>query len=421
MPDSLDTISKKISALNKTTLDSMVEKDKLAIIKNFTETGIKILKADFGFAWWKFTEEEEYKLVYKSDSTPYNPTIPRDKAGNYIARITKKPFFDSDVKKGEYEFNISDYLKSYIIIPIFYGDNVYGSVVLCYKKKHNFTEEEVSLATALGNTNAQTITVHHLIESEREALTLAKKQKETQVLLEEEKLKTEFIANATHEFRTPLAIMRGNVELVLRDKNKSLASAAKALRVVDKEIIRLSALLSDLALLTNPKKNQKQVIHTIPVNLEYLLKKMAKRLAVLARNKKISIKITNRLGGAKILGDEKYLEKLFINLLRNAIIYGKEKGHIIVDISKSKKNMAVIKVADNGIGMSKQELPHVFDRFFRTDKARMMTNIGTGLGLAISKSVVESHGGTISVKSTEGKGTMFTVELPLAKKMAKKV
>jgi len=124
------------------------------------------------------------------------------------------------------------------------------------------------------------------------------------------------------------------------------------------------------------------------------------------------LEINNKLKDLKIMGDEKYLEKLFINLFRNAIIYGKENGTIIVDIEKV-KNKAIIKITDDGIGISKADLPYIFERFYRTDKARMMTNIGTGLGLAIAKSVAESHGGTISATSTEGKGTTFTVELPI--------
>jgi signal transduction histidine kinase len=398
-----------INLLNEILFRSMAEGSNLAVVKNFTDQSIKIFKADFGFAWGKFSNDQKHGLAYKSPTTPFSPSIPKRKDK------TKKDLFDDDIKKGEYVIDISNKAKSYIIIPVSYVNHAYGSIILFFKNKHHFTPEELTLSITVGNIIAQAVTVNWLSEDQEKSLDLAEKQKETEVLLQEEKLKTEFIANATHEFRTPLAIMRGNVELVLRDKKTSLDAAKKALKVVDKEIIRLSALLSDLALLTNPTKNQKRVLHTVQIDLVNLLTKILGRLVVLARNKNISLKINNKLGDLKIMGDEKYLEKLFINLFRNAIIYGKENGIIILDIEKAKNN-AIIKVTDDGIGISKDELPHIFERFYRTDKARMMTNIGTGLGLAISKSVVESHGGTISVESTEGKGTTFTIELPIIRK-----
>ena len=101
-----------------------------------------------------------------------------------------------------------------------------------------------------------------------------------------------------------------------------------------------------------------------------------------------------------------------MNLIRNAILYGKEKGHVTVDIKKDKDTVTV-EVIDDGVGITKEELPRVFERFFRTEKAREMSDIGTGLGLAISKWVVDAHGGTIGVESIEGKGTTFTVVLPI--------
>jgi len=411
----INIISEKIILLNDTILRSMMEKDKISIIKDFTETGIKILEADFGFAWWKFMKDEKYKLAYKSPTTPYNPTYPREKGGNYIAIKTKKPFFDSNVKKVKYRHDISRYLKSYIIIPIFYRKNTYGSFVLCYKKKHIFTKDELSLAHTMGNAAAQAITIYRLVESEKQALLLAEKQKETQLLLDQEKIKTEFIANATHEFRTPLAIMRGNVDLALSSKNGGkIKSAEAALRAVRGEIAHLSAILSDLSDLTSSRGHHVKEELREPINIEKLLDKIAKRLKALTHRKKISFKIKKSVKKEEstILGNKEKLEKLFLNLIRNAIIYGKEKGRVVIHIKKNKENL-VIKVADDGVGIPKEELPYIFERFYRTKAARMMTPIGTGLGLAIVKQSVEAHKGTIEAESKEGAGSTFTVSLPL--------
>src|SRR5689334_8564702 len=98
----LDEILKKISLLNDTILDSMEEKTDKDIIKKFMNTGIKILGADFGFSWWKFDDKENYKLAYKTPTTPYEPFPPREKGGHYMALKTKKSVYDSDVKKENY-------------------------------------------------------------------------------------------------------------------------------------------------------------------------------------------------------------------------------------------------------------------------------------------------------------------------------
>ena len=139
MKQKINTISEKITLLNKTILDSMAEKDKGAIVKNFTENSIKILGADFGFAWWKFSDSDEYKLAYKSPSTPYNPFLPRNKASHYTAIKTRRPLFKSTIKKEDYgSSNITPYMKSFVIIPIYHKQYIYGSITLCYKKQHNF-------------------------------------------------------------------------------------------------------------------------------------------------------------------------------------------------------------------------------------------------------------------------------------------
>ena len=98
MKQKKDTISQKITLLNKTILDSMAEKDNNAIVKNFTESGIKILEADFGFAWWKFSNSDEYQLAYKSAKTPYNPFLPRKISNHHKSIKTKKIIFDDNIK-----------------------------------------------------------------------------------------------------------------------------------------------------------------------------------------------------------------------------------------------------------------------------------------------------------------------------------
>jgi signal transduction histidine kinase len=395
------TIPQKLTVLNDTILHSMTEKDANAIVKNFTESGIKILEADFGFAWWKFADSDEYKLAYKSQSTPYEPFMPRKGANHSTAIKNKKPIFDSNVVRKNYgTSDISPYMKSFVIIPIFHKNHIYGSITLCYKKRHIFSEEELILSQAIGNTTAQAITIHRLVK--------------TDILLAQERLKTEFIGNATHEIGTPLAIMRGNVELALMKKN-DLQFAHKALKAVEVEIKILSEILKDMVLLTSsPDKNISYMIKHVPINMTHFMSALAHRLQTVAQEKGIKIKLKNeKIGDVFISGDEKYLEKLFGNLIKNAISYGKNNGHVVVDISKNSKSVKV-KIIDDGIGISKEDMPKIFDRFFRADKAHThaKNESHSGLGLAIVQWATELHEGTVDVKSTYGKGSTFTVTLP---------
>lgn len=392
------TIPQKITVLNETILDSMTEKDATAIVKNFTESGIQILEADFGFAWWKFGDSDEFKLAYKSPNTPYEPFMPRKKASHYTSIKKKKPIFDSNVSGKKYgTSDISPFMKSFVIIPIYHKKHIYGSLTLCYKKRHVFSEEELTLAQAIGHAAAQAITIHRLVQ--------------TDILLAQERLKTEFIGNATHELGTPLAIMRGNVDLALMNKS-NLKFAQNALKGIDVEIKILSDILKDLVLLTSPNKDINHIISQEPVNITKFIATLAKRLKTVARGKKIKIKIKNEKLNIFVSGDEKYLEKLFSNLIKNAITYGKKNGNIIIDFVK-KPNTVAIKIADDGIGISKEDLPKIFDRFFRGDKAHTHKQGNhSGLGLAIAQWVTELHGGTIEAKSVQGKGSTFTVTLP---------
>ncbi len=379
----MNKLLKKISALNQASLHFIAEENNVEIIRKFTKESIRILEGDFGFAWGKFDGTNVGKLAYKSSTTPFIPTMP----------FKKNKFF-----------------VSYITIPIRYGDHMYGDIYICYKKKHNITEESLLLSEVIGNFAAQTITINWLGEKEHKNLTLAEKQKETEVLLAQEKLKTEFIANATHELRTPLAIMKGSVDLALLSKG-DIKAQKSSLELVSDEIDLLSGILKDLTLLTSIRRNAKDIMVLNQVKIVDLVHKIAGRLKVIAAAKKITIK-TKGDSNIKIPGDKNYLEKLFLNLIKNAITYGKEGGYIEVEIQKL-KNEVKIQISDNGIGISEEDLPQIFERFYRADKSHTSSGNHTGLGLAIAKWVAEIHGGSIEVKSSLGKGSQFIVLLPL--------
>ncbi len=395
--------SNKIDAINKTILRSMAEGNIDYIVKNFTDDSIKIFGADFGFIRGKFMNNSKTSMIYQSSNMPCEPVLPvRKRGGNAL--------FDSQVKKSNYEGEICRHLKSYLIVPIRYVDHVYGNLVLGYKKYHDFEKEELLLSDTIGNALAQIITINWHAEKSQKDLALNAKQREIEVLLEQEKLRTEFIGNATHELRTPLAIMKGNAELAQMEGSPK--SAKEALGVVIEEINILSNILNDLTLLTSITKDPKGLMPKTRVNISDLIGESISRLSNLAENKKISIRIK---GGASlfVLGNKNHLEKLFLNIIKNAIAYGKESGYIDIDLLKE-KNTIKVKIKDNGMGISREDLPKIFERFYRADKAHSGSGNHSGLGLAIAKWVAEIHGGEIKVESAEGKGSTFTVLLPLA-------
>jgi PAS domain S-box-containing protein len=237
--------------------------------------------------------------------------------------------------------------------------------------------------------------------------------KESKRLLEEEKIKVESIADATHELRTPVAIIKGNVDLALKNINgKTLKSPHSALQAIDYEIKHLSGILADLSLITSKAWELKNRIVYEKVNLKSLIKIVISRCKALSFEKKISI-TSKEIPDIEILGDKVYLEKMLVNLVKNTIIYGNEKGHTVIDVEQT-KGYVTINVTDDGIGIKEEDLPHVFERFYRADKYQKYGGNSIGLGLAIVKWVAEVHGGEVSVRSVKGKkGSVFSITLPV--------
>ncbi|MDP2655122.1 MAG: PAS domain-containing sensor histidine kinase [bacterium] len=232
--------------------------------------------------------------------------------------------------------------------------------------------------------------------------------KESRKLLEEERLKVESIADAAHELRTPIAIMKGNVDLAMRHQSKSPQSA---LRAINYEIKRLSGILTDLSLITSKAWELKNRIVYEKISLRPFITEVVRRSNVLAFKKKISV-TSIQIPKLTILGDKGYLAKMLINLIKNSIIYGRTNGHTKITATKSKR-CVTIHVADDGIGISEEDMPHVFERFYRADKFHKSGGSSIGLGLAIVKWIAEVHGGDVSVESTPKKGSTFNVSLPI--------
>jgi signal transduction histidine kinase len=405
----------KISSLNQTILECLNENDEIKVIKAFTDLGIKILDANFGFVWLNSYVSSEFVLVYKSRDTPYTPQVPRKDGRNFRAVKYGVPHYISDVMKYPDMHRISGFMKSLVIIPISYRGKAYGSIVLCFKKKELFSKEKKILCAFIGNVVAQAITIRRLMASQQE------------------KAKTEFLAEATHELRTPLAIIKGSVDLALQAKTISDREIKRTLNDINYEVNHMSGLVSDLALLVNDGGSFNRKLASHQIKLSDILGQTVKRLATHAMKKHISFR-TDDIPDVFITGDRLYLDKMFSNIVRNAITYGKENGTVkitctlghartsgvqfsstLIGHALNRRPVVHIDIEDDGIGIPKSAISHIFERFYRADNAREKNHDGTGLGLAIVKFIVEAHEGGVSLLSSkENKGSVFRLTLPVS-------
>ena len=225
---------------------------------------------------------------------------------------------------------------------------------------------------------------------------------------------TQFTADASHELRTPVAIIRTTAELA-RSKQRSEEEYKKALDSILTESERTSRLIEDLMLLARADAGSDGIVQE-SVNITESFREACAEVRVLAEYKGIRFD-ANVSANCSILGDSQALRRLFVILLDNAIKYtpsGGEVGARLAMDGSAGKPSAVIEIRDTGVGISAEDLPHVFERFYRASKDRSRTTGGAGLGLSIAQWIAARHGGNIRVESSLGAGSVFRVYLPMA-------
>jgi len=216
-----------------------------------------------------------------------------------------------------------------------------------------------------------------------------------------------FSFDAAHELRTPLTAMRGETEVALL-RDHSAEELRRVLRSNLEEISRITAIVNDLLTVAQGEAGTLEVRRE-PVALSELAGDIVETVQVLAEDKSVKLQASIE-PGVQVTGDSLRLSQLLLNLLDNAIKHSSAGQTVRMTVEKN--GSAVLRVEDAGSGISEEDLPHVFDRFFRTDRSRSRQVPGSGLGLSISKWIVDAHGGTIRVASRLGVGSTFTVELP---------
>ena len=222
----------------------------------------------------------------------------------------------------------------------------------------------------------------------------------------------EFLANATHELKTPVAVLKSTLQLVLQRPRTAEEYRAGLERSLE-DLERLERLLQGMLRLARAEQWSRGTLRRDlqPIDLAATCQEAAERIRGLAEARRVEIKLSSN-GAVALKADPEDLQLVWMNLLENAVRYSPEGALVEVGITRNTNNFVQVVFADHGPGIPASELPHIFDRFYRGDPSRARATGGFGLGLAISKAVIEAYGGTIRAESASELGTRMTVELP---------
>jgi two-component system phosphate regulon sensor histidine kinase PhoR len=226
-------------------------------------------------------------------------------------------------------------------------------------------------------------------------------------------MRQDFVANVSHEIKTPLTAIKGFVETLQSGAKDHPEESERFITIIEKHANRLEAIVKDLLQLSRiEKESEAKQIHLSTGTIRNILRSSIQICQAKADAKKIDVELscenslTANINGA-------LLEQALINLIDNAVKCSGQNGKIVVKAEKTSEDLS-ISIQDNGIGISKKHFSRIFERFYRVDKSRSREQGGTGLGLAIVKHIVKAHGGHVTVISERGRGSTFTIHLPLS-------
>ncbi len=240
----------------------------------------------------------------------------------------------------------------------------------------------------------------------------AENEEELQLLRQNEQFRREFLQNLSHEFKTPVFAIQGYVDTLLSGALGNPDVNTKFLKKTAKNVDRLTHLLNDLDEISSLERGE-LVLYKENFVIQDLVKDVFESLSIKSEENHIQCSIKKGCETPlTVFADKEKLRQVFTNLIENSIKYGNQGGNITASMYKTDGKHILIELSDDGIGIAERHLPRLFERFYRTDEGRSIDVSGSGLGLAICKHIIEAHGQTIHVRSTEGVGTTvgFTLE-----------
>lgn len=286
-----------------------------------------------------------------------------------------------------------------------------AALVLALFFSHLLTKPISSLTKTINRMGKGDLTVRVPVQGAGEFRQLAESYNTMAQQLEQlDQTRNQFVSNASHELKTPLTTMKVLLENILYQPDMPQELRDEFLHDLNHEIDRLTGIVTDLLTLTRMDSHRMEM-HWQAVDLSLLCGETVHLLQPTAKGR--GQLLSSRIQPNIVLqADSSKMGQILYNLTENALKYTPDEGSITVSLRRHGQN-AIFSVEDTGVGIPAEDLPHIFDRFYRVDKARSRDTGGTGLGLSIVKQMVGLHGGTIHVDSTPGEGSLFTVELPI--------
>ena len=355
--------------------------------------------------------DENIKITYVE--TKVNPRvvcIVRDSKGEILNSETIGRFYNDYVKDIEFNKNKTDKVYS---IKVQDKYNYRGITI-----KGTTSEEEEIYIQLLANVDGEVATINNMTDTLLVGSLIIigiaiigsyiLSKMTLKPIMESYKKQTEFVQNAAHELRTPLTIIQAKQELLLQEPESKIIDKSEDINIMLKETKRLTKLIKELMVLAMADSNELKM-HKEKTNVDNLIKEIIIPYKDFAEMQEKQINIDLNYGKEANI-DRNKINQLLVIILDNAIKYTTEKDTITVK-TYSKEGKCVIEVADTGIGISKEAAKHVFDRFYREDKARSREKGGTGLGLSIAHTIVKLHGGNIKITSNEPKGAKVIIKI----------
>lgn len=221
---------------------------------------------------------------------------------------------------------------------------------------------------------------------------------------------SQFVADASHELRTPLSVIQTHLELLFRHPANTIEQESETIYKSLSEVKRVNKLVEELLTLARSDSNE-QLINRQLFSISDLLYLVVEQFEPIAEMNEVELikQIESQLD---YFGDKERLHQLFVILVDNALKYTSKQGRVLIGCKREGNSLKIV-VNDNGMGIPEADLPHIFDRFYRSDKGRSRTEGGTGLGLSIAKWIVEAHHGSINVESKKETGTKFTIKFTI--------
>lgn len=299
---------------------------------------------------------------------------------------------------------------SYIVFYYLIQKYVYSKIKLIYKLIHS-----LKLGKDLKDALGEYVSDDPINDVELEVKEWARAKKtEIDALRDQEKFRREFLANISHEFKTPLFAIHGYIEALQEDGFGDPQIAGKFLEKAARNVDRLTFLIKDLDAISKLESGE------VPINYEAfdlaaLVREVIDSLEIKSRDYKIDLVFKDKYQGPTwVNADREKIRQVLVNLIGNSLKYGRENGTTSIKTFEL-HDQVLVEVTDDGVGIEEQYLPRIFERFYRTEKSRSRQVGGSGLGLAIVKHIVEAHQQTVSVRSTVGVGSTFGFTLEKAR------